>query len=334
MNWLFPTYPTYQVFVAAGLAALLTILLTPLWIKFSRARKIGQMVRTDGPQAHLNKQGTPTFGGLIFLLAAAAAYFLMAFGRGYTRYGEIALLVTVLCGLIGLLDDYFKAVKVRSLGLKARYKIVMEAGIALLLGYLVLNQLKFSTTVHLPLTSVKVNLAIFYYWLVGLVVVGTTNSVNLTDGLDGLAAGTAAIVSFTLAAIAFREDLFDLAVFGAAVAGACIGFLWYNAYPADIFMGDTGSLALGGAIAAMAILTRTELFFVIIGGIYVVEALSVIIQILFFRYFKRRVFKMAPIHHHFEILGWSETKVMVRFLVFTAALAGWGFLLYFITVVR
>jgi phospho-N-acetylmuramoyl-pentapeptide-transferase len=316
------------------MAALLTILITPIWIKFSRARRIGQTVRTDGPQAHLNKQGTPTLGGLVFLLAAAAAYFLMAFARGYTLYGEIALLVTVLCGLIGLVDDYFKAVKVRSLGLKARYKIVLEVGIAFLLGYLVLNQLNLPTTVHLPLTQVKVDLAIFYYLLVGLVIVGTTNSVNLTDGLDGLAAGTAAIVSFTLAAIAFRQDLFDLAVFGAAVAGACIGFLWYNAYPADIFMGDTGSLALGGAIAAMAILTKTELFLIIIGGIYVIEAFSVIIQVLFFRYFKRRVFKMAPIHHHFEILGWSETKVMVRFLVFTAALAGWGFSLYFITAVR
>ncbi len=178
MNWLFPTYPTYQVFIAAGLAALLTIILTPLWIKFSRVRKIGQMIRTDGPQAHLNKQGTPTLGGLVFLLAAAAAYFLMAFGRGYTLYGETALLITVLCGLIGLLDDYFKAVKVRSLGLKARYKIILEVGVAVLLGYLVLNQLNLPTNVVLPLTSVTVNLAIFYYLLVGLVVVGATNSVN------------------------------------------------------------------------------------------------------------------------------------------------------------
>jgi phospho-N-acetylmuramoyl-pentapeptide-transferase len=165
-----------------------------------------------------------------------------------------------------------------------------------------------------------------------LLISATTNTVNLTDGLDGLAAGTVTIVMLAYAGISFQQDHLDLAIFAAAVGGACIGFLWYNSYPADIFMGDTGAIGLGGAVAAMAVATKTELLLILIGGIYVIEGLSVIIQILVFRFTGKRVFKMAPIHHHFEMLGWSETKVMIRFWIVTGVLAGAGFALYFLSV--
>jgi phospho-N-acetylmuramoyl-pentapeptide-transferase len=186
--------------------------------------------------------------------------------------------------------------------------------------------------VTIPLVKASIPLGLLYYPFLYLIIMSTTNTVNLTDGLDGLAGGTVAIVMVAYAGIAFRQNHLDLALVCAAIGGACIGFLWYNVFPAEIFMGDTGSLALGGAIGAMAVLTKTELLLPLIGGIYVIEALSVIIQIFFFQYFnQQRVFKMAPIHHHFEMLGWSETKVMVRFWIITGVFAGLGFALYFLT---
>ncbi len=334
MRVFFPAYPTYQVFLAGGIALFITVFFTPLFIKILKMRNIGQVVRTDGPEQHLQKQGTPTMGGILILLAVTLAYFTIAQVRGYSLYGLIALGVTFLCGAIGFIDDYLKIIKVRSLGLKARSKLILEFFISIFLGYVVLHKLSLSPTITIPLLSSNLNLGIFYYLLVFLIVSGTANTVNLTDGLDGLAAGTVMIVSMAFAGIAFRQNHLDMAVLAAAIGGACVGFIWYNAYPAEIFMGDTGSLALGGAIASLAVLTKTELFLVVIGGIYVIEGLSVIFQVISFRYFGKRILKMAPLHHHFEMLGWSETKVMVRFWILTAFLAGYGFALYFITAAK
>ncbi len=332
---LFPSYPTYQVFLAAGLAAFLTIVLVPLMWKFFKQREIGQIIRTDGPSSHLEKEGTPTMGGIVIILSAVISFMVFAYQRGYTWLSYTALFSMVYFGIVGLVDDYLKVIKVRSLGLLARYKVTLQLIGALIFGYFFLNQDKLPTSLLLPFTKITLNLPpVIYLIFLMILFLSTVNSLNLTDGLDGLAAGTASVVCFVFAAIAFRQGKFDLAVFGAAISGACIGFLWYNVYPADIFMGDTGSLALGGAVAALAALTKTELFLIIIGGIYVLETLSVIIQVLSFRWYGKRVFKMAPLHHHFELVGWSETKVMARFLILTAVLAGWGFIIYFMTAVK
>lgn len=332
LDILFPSYPTYQIFLAAGLAAFLTVILVPLMKKFLKSRNIGQIVRTDGPFTHLMKEGTPTMGGIIIVLSGVASFLLFAYQRGYTWLSYTALFSLIFFALVGFIDDYLKIKKVRSLGLLARNKIALQLLGALIFGYIFLYQDKLPTTLLVPFTKFSIVLpAILYLIFLLILFLSTVNSLNLTDGLDGLAAGTASVVCFAFAAIAFRQGKFDLAVFGAAISGACIGFLWYNVHPADIFMGDTGSLALGGAVAALAALTKTELFLIIIGGIYVLEALSVIIQVISFRWFGKRVFKMAPIHHHFELVGWSETKVMARFLILTAALSGWGFVVYFMT---
>ena len=323
-------YPTYQVFLTGALTLILTILLTPLWIKISRARNVGQIVRLDGPQGHLQKAGTPTMGGLFLLLNITLFYMLMALPRGYSGVSVLALLTMLACGLLGFLDDYSKVVGERSLGLLARTKLISQLAISILLGWGAINYCHLSTKVMIPLTRFNVDLGWGYYVFLFIIVASATNGVNLTDGLDGLAAGTVTIVMMAYAGIAFRQNRLDLAILCAAVGGACIGLLWYNAFPAEIFMGDTGSLGFGGAIAALAIVTKTELLLVLIGGIYALETLSVIIQIVSFKYFNgRRVFKMAPLHHHFEIQGWSETKVMIRFWIVAAVLAGTGFALYF-----
>lgn len=324
-------YPTYQVFLTALLALLLTAVLTPIWIRFQRDKNVGQVVRTDGPAEHLQKEGTPTMGGLLLVLSVIIIYFLMVGTKNYSSRGVLALGMVLAAGFIGFIDDVSKVANTRSLGLKARYKLVWLMIIALFFGYFFISNANLSSTVAIPFVRLSIDLGWLYLPFLFLIIAGTTNSVNLTDGLDGLAAGTATIVMMTFAGIAFRQGRLDLAIFAAAVAGSCIGFLWYNAYPANIFMGDTGSFAIGGAIAAMAILTKTELLLAIIGGIYVIESMSVILQVLFFRYFKKRIFKMAPIHHHFEMLGWSETTIMVRFWIISGVLSGAGFALYFIS---
>ncbi len=332
---LFPSYPTYQIFLAAGLAAFLTIILVPLIAEIFKKKSIGQVVRADGPHTHFKKEGTPTMGGLVIIFSAMASFFLFAYQRGYTWLSYTALFSLLYFGLVGFIDDYLKVIKTRSLGLLARYKIVLQLIGTFIFAYIFFYQDQLPTTLLVPLFNFSLSLPPFLYLIfLSLLFISTVNSLNLTDGLDGLAAGTASVVCFAFTAIAFRQGKFDLAVFGAAISGACIGFLWYNVHPADIFMGDTGSIALGGAVAALAALTKTELFLAIIGGIYVLETLSVIIQIVSFRCTGKRVFKMAPLHHHFELLGWSETKVMARFLILTAALAGWGFVLYFMAAAK
>lgn len=326
--------------VAAGI-------LLPFWIRLLRYRSIGQQVRADGPQGHLVKQGTPTMGGVLILLVVAGTYvFLGDFGR----LSLLALAATGACGLLGFIDDWAKVVHERSLGLTPRMKILGQALIALSFGVLAVNWAGLSTDVSVPLTGAALDMGSvtsvfdiggfailvpwFYLAFVFVIMVGTSNAVNLTDGLDGLAAGTVTIVMLAYAGIGFRQDRLEVALLAAAIAGACIGFLWYNSHPADIFMGDTGSLGLGAAIAALAIITKTELLLVLIGGIYVLETLSVILQVASFKLTGKRIFRMAPIHHHFEMKGWSETKVMVRFWIITGTLAGAGFAVFFVESVR
>ncbi|HDZ86618.1 hypothetical protein LCGC14_0525980 [marine sediment metagenome] len=326
---LFSLYPTYQVFITALFALVLTAVLTPIWVSFQRSKNVGQVVRTDGPSEHLQKEGTPTMGGLLIILSVIVLYFLMVGSQNFTSRGALALGIILATGVIGFIDDISKVRNARSLGLKARYKLVWLLVVSLFIGYFLINNVSLATTIAIPLTKVSIDLGWLYLPFLFLVIAGTTNAVNLTDGLDGLAAGTATIVLMAFAAIAFKQGHLDLAILAGALAGSCVGFLWFNSHPANIFMGDTGSFALGGAIAAMAILTKTELFLVVIGGIYVVESVSVILQVVSFKYFNKRIFKMAPIHHHFEMLGWSETTIMVRFWIISGIFAGAGFALYF-----
>lgn len=339
-------YPTYQVFLAMVVALLLAIVLFPAWIHLLRFRNIGQQVRADGPQGHLVKQGTPTMGGVLILLVVSVVY--LALGE-VGRSGMIALMALLGCGLLGFVDDYAKVVKERSLGLTARMKIVGQAVVASAIGILAVNWAHVSPEVIVPFvgtidlgvwqSTFTVGTFVFempwlYLGLVFFMVLSFSNTVNLTDGLDGLAAGTVMIVMLAFSAISFAQDNLELALLGAAVAGACLGFLWYNSYPADIFMGDTGSLGLGAVIATMAVVTKTELLAPLLGGIYVAEGLSVILQVASFKLTGKRIFRMAPLHHHFEMKGWSETKVMVRFWIVTGALAGAGFALWFVARAR
>src|SRR5450759_2263121 len=333
--------------MTAVLALVAAAVLFPFWIKLLKIRNIGQQVRADGPQGHLVKQGTPTMGGVLILLVVVGIY--LAMGQ-VDRFGVIAMFAMVACGILGFADDYAKVLTERSLGLRPRAKLLWQTAIAVVFGLLAVNWVQLSTVVSLPLTGWGLELGVFtthvqlgtvaiaipwlYLGLVAFMMVATSNTVNLTDGLDGLAAGTVMIVMLAYAGIAFREQRLEVALFAAAIAGANIGFLWYNSYPADIFMGDTGSLGLGAAIAALAIITKTELLLALIGGIYVAEGLSVILQVASFKTTGKRIFRMAPIHHHFEMKGWSETKVMVRFWIVTGILAGFGFALFFVGSVR
>jgi len=336
-------YPTYQVFLAVVLALVASGVLFPLWIRVLRFRNIGQQVRADGPQGHLVKQGTPTMGGVLILLVVVGTYFALG---SIGRLSLLAFFAMAACGMLGFIDDWSKVWHERSLGLRPRAKILWQAAIAVTFGLLAVNWAGLPTEVTLPLTAASLDLGAvsstfqiggvalavpwFYLALVFFMIISFSNTVNLTDGLDGLAAGTVTIVMLAYAGIAFRQNRLEVALLAAAIAGACIGFLWYNAFPADIFMGDTGSLGLGAAIAALAIITKTELLAVLIGGIYVVEGASVILQVASFKLTGKRVFRMAPIHHHFEMLGWSETKVMLRFWIVTGIMAGAGFALYFV----
>ncbi len=340
-------YPTYQVFMALVLALVVSAALFPLWMRLLRVRNIGQQVRADGPQGHLIKQGTPTMGGVLILFVVTIIFLFMGQPRPLSI---LALGVTLACGALGFIDDWSKVAHERSLGLRPRAKLAWQGAISVVFCLLAVNWAHLPTWLQLPLTVQRIDLgriattvplgdlAITIPWLyvafVFVMVTGMSNAVNLTDGLDGLAAGTVTVVALAYAGIAFRQDSLDKALLAGAIAGACIGFLWYNSYPADIFMGDTGSLGLGAAIAALAAITKTELLLLVIGGIYVIETLSVIIQVGSYKATGKRVFRMAPIHHHFEMIGWSETKVMVRFWIVTGVLAGLGFAVFFFQSVR
>lgn len=336
-----PAYPTFQVFLAVGVAALVTGLLMPLFIRLMRYEGVGQQIRADGPQRHLVKQGTPTMGGVIILVGVLASCALVA---TWTPGLVLAVGATLVTGSLGLLDDIESVAHGRSLGLTPSQKMaglilisvvfclvaVNVCGVAPTIGFpggFVIDLGVLSTT--LELGGAAVSIPWLYLVFVFLLMAGLSNAVNLTDGLDGLAGGCTMVVMLFMAMVAFLYNELDLAILAGAIAGACVGFLWHNCYPASIFMGDTGSLALGAALASLAVLTKTEVTSLIMGGVFVCEALSVMIQVTSFKLTGKRVFLMTPIHHHFEQMGWAENKVVIRFWIVTAAFASLGFALYF-----
>ncbi len=318
-----------RILISAIAAATLLMFLGPKFIAWLRANEVGQFVRPPGliPDAHAEKQGTPTMGGLLILLATTLPFVILS---SRSTEAMVVLFVTLACGAIGFLDDFMKIVKKRSLGLPARWRMLGLLAIAGALVYVAVEVVGLPTTLHVPVVDRAIEVGPYaFFAIVFLVVAGAANAVNLTDGLDGLAAGIAAIVLLSYTAIAFVSGQMDLAIFGATLVGACVGFLWFNSFPAGVFMGDTGSYALGGAIAAMAVMTKTEILLIVIGAMFVAEALSVIIQVVVFKRFGRRVFLMTPVHHHFEMAAWSETKIIVRFWLIAAIFAAVGFTLYF-----
>jgi len=287
------------------------------FLPFLHRLKYGQSIRAEGPASHQQKSGTPTMGGVMIVLAVTAATLLFA---PLTVTTLLALFIFLGHFLLGFADDYIKVVKKRNLGLRAYQKLLGQLVIALvtiLIGSVVLGH---DTTVWVPLMGKAVDIGAFYYVLVVCVLVGSSNAVNLTDGLDGLASGTVTAAALFYAALMYGMDS-GLMVFSAAIIGACIGFLWYNHHPARIFMGDTGSLALGGALAGVALLSHTELLLPIVGFVFFCEALSVILQVISFQTRGKRIFRMSPIHHHFELGGWSETRVVYTFWAIGAAAA-------------
>ncbi len=332
-----PAYPTYTIFLAFGMAVVVAILLMPPFIRFMKRDGIGQQVRADGPQTHLVKQGTPTRGGVVILVAILVT--LVFFGL-WSPDLILAVGATYATALLGLADDIESVSHGRSLGLTPAQKMAGLTLVSVVFCLLAVNWAGITPTVTFP-GGFSVDLGVLafsvggvsvpwvYMVFVFLLFAGLSNAVNLTDGLDGLAAGTVLVVMVFMAMVCFRYNELSLAVFAACVAGACVGFLWYNCHPAQVFMGDTGSLALGAAFAALAVLTKTEVTSLIMGGLFIVEALSVMIQVVSFKKTGKRVFLMAPLHHHFEKKGWSETKVVIRFWIVSAAFAALGFALYF-----
>jgi len=311
----------------AGMASLLVcIFLSPSFIRFLRNREFGQFIREEGPEGHHEKAGTPTMGGIIIFTAVSIPFLILSDydWRSVGVYGA-----AMACALLGFADDYTKIVKRRSLGLRARTKLLVTIAISLGLWWMATGPAGINDTMRLRSLDLTIDLGVFYPVLIYLVVAGTTSAVNLTDGLDGLAGGCAAIVGLAYIGITFiTRGQADLALLAGCMVGACVGFLWFNAFPATIFMGDTGSLGLGGAIAGFAVMTKTEELLIVLGGIFVLEALSVLLQVFSFQTFRKRIFLMAPIHHHFEILGWSETKIILRFWIVAAICAAIGFTVY------
>ncbi len=326
----------FSVILAAAIAFVVTVSLGSKFIVFLQTRKFGQFVREEGPQTHLIKQGTPTMGGVVMLTGLVAALLVVA--RPNVATLTSLLLVSAVAG-IGLYDDWQKISNRRNEGLSVRYKFLLLSLTVLLADVMALYYVGITQNVIFPgfdqnlvLGPGWIGVALFSFLML-LVIVGTTNTVNLTDGLDGLAAGAGGIALLAYTAIAFLERQYDVAIICGAMVGAIVGFLWYNAHPAQIFMGDTGSLAIGGVLAAAAILTKTEMLLPIIGGIFVLEGLSVILQYSVFRLSgrKRRIFKMAPLHHHFEMSGWQENQIVVRFWIIQFTFAVVGFVLYYFT---
>jgi phospho-N-acetylmuramoyl-pentapeptide-transferase len=312
----------------AGMASLLIcIFLGPRFIDYLREKEFGQHIREEGPEAHHLKAGTPTMGGLVLLLSVSVPFLILSDYRAVS----IAVFGTAMAmALLGFADDWTKITKRRSLGVSARNKLLFQALVAVALWLYLREYVEFPDSLRLRIVDATIeDLGLVYPLLIFLVLAGATNGVNLTDGLDGLAAGCAAIVVLAFTAMTFiTSGQKDLALLCACFVGGCVGFLWFNSFPAAVFMGDTGSLGLGGAIAALAVITKTEVLLLVIGGIFVIEALSVLIQVFAFQRFRRRVFLMAPIHHHFELLGWSETKIILRFWIVAAVCSAIGFTLY------
>jgi phospho-N-acetylmuramoyl-pentapeptide-transferase len=326
-----------QVLLAGIIAMVISIVAGPKFIEFLRRHEFGQHIREEGPSGHVIKQGTPTMGGLL-IMASMFIPFLVFSQR--TIEALTVFFVTLACAAIGFVDDWRKLTNRRSLGISGRWKMAFLVLITILVG-LVAERQGLGTDIYVPLIDVNVELSYAWYVLLFLMIAGAANGVNLTDGLDGLAAGTVTISLFTFTAMAVvawivsgggtggQASELDLAILGSSLIGASIGFLWYNAYPAEVFMGDTGSFGLGGALGAFAVMTNTEILLLLIGGIFLIEALSVILQVLSYKWTGRRIFLMAPIHHHFEMKAWSEARIMVRFWIAALIFCACAFVLYY-----
>jgi phospho-N-acetylmuramoyl-pentapeptide-transferase len=331
-------YITFRAAYAAITALLVCFVLGPPMIEWLRRLRLGQKIREDGPQSHLVKSGTPTMGGIVIVTAIVLPVLL--WGNFHSRPVWLALLATVWLGALGFLDDYLRVVKGLPKGLLGRYKLVGQIALGGLIGVILLMYPEPgmpATTTHVPFLKFRfIDFGILFVPFVILVITGSSNAVNLTDGLDGLASGLTAIAALAFAGICYVSGHVkiseylnisylryagELTVFCAAVLGASLGFLWYNCHPADVFMGDTGSLSLGGALGTVAVLIKREFWLVLVGGVFVAEALSVMIQVVSFKLWGRRVFRMAPIHHHFELGGWTESRVVLRFYIVGALLA-------------
>jgi phospho-N-acetylmuramoyl-pentapeptide-transferase len=315
-----------RILIAGTASLLICLFLSPKFIAFVRRREFGQNIREEGPAGHQTKAGTPTLGGIVIMLAFGVPFLILS-SHQWISMGVFG--VTIACAVLGFADDYMKIAKRRSLGLRARTKLVVTVAISVALWWVATHEAGISSSVRIRFFDARIDLGPLYPVFIYLVVAGTTSAVNLTDGLDGLAAGCAAIVFLAYIAITFiTHGYHDLTLLSACLVGACIGFLWFNSFPASIFMGDTGSLGLGGAIAGLAVMTNTTVLLVLLGGIFVIEALSVLIQVCSFQMFRKRVFLMAPIHHHFELRAWSETKIILRFWIVAAACCAVGFTVY------
>jgi phospho-N-acetylmuramoyl-pentapeptide-transferase len=323
---------------AGGIALWVAVLSTPILIRWLVRHNIGQQIREDGPQVHIAKAGTPTMGGIGIVAAVIIGYLVahLVPGVDFSRSGALVVMAIVGAAAIGLADDWIKVRNRRSLGFNKRAKFGAQIGLGLLFALLSVYWAHSSTALSFTrYDSIGLNLGtgVWVVWAT-LIIVGSANAVNLTDGLDGLAAGSSTFCFACLAIIGYWQyrhfgiyrvpDALDLAVAGVALAGACLGFLWWNAAPAKIFMGDTGSLAIGSGLAALCLLMNLDLLLVVIGGLFVIETLSVVIQIISFRVFHRRVLRMAPLHHHFELLGWPETTVIIRFWILAGLFAALG----------
>ncbi|MBW4029842.1 MAG: phospho-N-acetylmuramoyl-pentapeptide-transferase [Acidobacteria bacterium] len=333
---------------SGGVGFLFALFVTPMWIRFVSRRSLGQQIREEGPESHLVKAGTPTMGGVIIVAAAVLGYLMGHVGTAivFTRGGILAMGVTIASGGLGLLDDYLGIRNARNLGLKKRGKLAGQLIIAGLFATLAIGWVHTSTALSFTrvtwpgwnLTELGwVAMAIF-------VVIGSSNAVNLTDGLDGLAAGAGAFCFGVLSIIGYWQfrhfaiyhlhAALDLGLVAVALVGACLGFLWWNAAPARIYMGDTGSLAIGTGLGALCLLMNLDLLLPIIGGLFVAETASVILQVVSFRVFHRRIFRMAPFHHHFELRGWPEITVIIRFWILAGLLAALGLGIFYGDFVR
>lgn len=302
--------------ITVGVAFLIAVALSPIFIPFLRRLKFGQSIRDEGPKSHQKKSGTPTMGGIVIYVSMMVTTLIMAIKFDYLNAEVLLLLfVTFGYGLIGFLDDYIKVVKKRNLGLTSKQKLIGQLIIAFVFCFFY-DKTGGEASLRIPGLDTE-SLGTIGYWIyivfVIFLLVGTSNAVNLTDGLDGLLSGTAAIAFGAFSIIAVHQEQYSIAIFCMAVVGATLGFLVFNANPAKVFMGDTGSLALGGALATVAILLKQELLLAVIGGVFVMETLSVIIQVISFKTTGKRVFKMSPLHHHYELCGWSEWRVVVTF---------------------
>jgi phospho-N-acetylmuramoyl-pentapeptide-transferase len=335
--------------LAAATALILSLAGTPLLIRVLRARDIGQQIREDGPSGHATKAGTPTMGGIAIVSSAVAGYIvgdLRPGSQGFQKSGLCLMFLIVGCALVGFIDDYLGIRFQRNLGLNKRAKAAGQLFVAITFVLLCIYWVDISTKLSFA-RDLDFELGAWGWGIWGvLIIIASANAVNLTDGLDGLASGSSAFVAAAFVIISFwqgrhgaiygvtADEAIDVAVVAAAMLGACAGFLWWNAAPARIFMGDTGSLALGGGLAGLALLTRTQLLLPIMGGLFVLETVSVVIQVISFRGFKRRVFRMAPIHHHFELAGWPEFTVIVRFWLIAGLFVAFGLGLFYADFIR